>query len=39
MPAGFQIMGSAFEEATLLGLAQLYQSRTRFHRERPPLFP
>jgi len=39
MPAGFQIMGSAFEEATILGLAQLYQSRTRFHRERPPLFP
>ena len=37
MPVGFQIMGSPFEESTLLGLGALYQSRTRFHRERPPL--
>ncbi len=37
MPAGFQIMGAPFEEATLLGLGELYQSRTRFHRERPPV--
>ncbi len=38
MPAGFQIMGSPWEESTLLGLGELYQSRTRFHRERPPRF-
>jgi aspartyl-tRNA(Asn)/glutamyl-tRNA(Gln) amidotransferase subunit A len=37
MPVGFQIMGSAFEEPLLLELGRLYQSRTRFHRERPPL--
>ncbi|TMQ59441.1 MAG: amidase [Candidatus Eisenbacteria bacterium] len=38
MPAGFQIMGSAFEEGTLLHLGEAFQSRTAFHRERPPLF-
>src|SRR2546422_10402823 len=38
MPAGFQVMGAPFEEPTLLELGRLYQSRTRFHRERPPLF-
>jgi Asp-tRNA(Asn)/Glu-tRNA(Gln) amidotransferase A subunit family amidase len=38
MPVGFQIMGSAFEEPLLLELGRLYQSRTGFHRERPPLF-
>ncbi len=38
MPAGFQIVGSTFEEPLVLGLGELYQSRTRFHRERPPLF-
>ncbi len=38
MPVGFQIMGAPFEESLLLGLGELYQSRTRFHRERPPLF-
>jgi aspartyl-tRNA(Asn)/glutamyl-tRNA(Gln) amidotransferase subunit A len=38
MPAGFQIMGSPFGESMLLGLGEVYQSRTRFHRERPPLF-
>ncbi|HXF58923.1 MAG TPA: amidase [Candidatus Saccharimonadales bacterium] len=37
MPIGFQIMGSAWDESTLLSLGMLYQSRTRFHRERPPL--
>jgi len=37
MPVGFQIMGAPFEESTLLGLGELYQSRTRFHRERPPI--
>ncbi|HMI32055.1 MAG TPA: amidase [Candidatus Limnocylindrales bacterium] len=38
MPVGFQIMGAAFLESTLLELGEVYQSRTRFHRERPPLF-
>jgi aspartyl-tRNA(Asn)/glutamyl-tRNA(Gln) amidotransferase subunit A len=38
MPVGFQIMGAPFSESTLLGLGDLYQSRTRFHKERPPLF-
>jgi len=38
MPVGFQIMGSAFEEATLLHLGEVYQSRTRFHQAHPPLF-
>ena len=38
MPAGFQIMGPAFEEATLLHLGEVFQARTGFHRERPPLF-
>jgi aspartyl-tRNA(Asn)/glutamyl-tRNA(Gln) amidotransferase subunit A len=38
MPVGFQIMGSAFEEPLLLELGRHYQSRTGFHRERPPLF-
>jgi aspartyl-tRNA(Asn)/glutamyl-tRNA(Gln) amidotransferase subunit A len=38
MPAGFQIMGAPFSESTLLGLGELYQSRTRFHKERPPIF-
>ena len=37
MPVGFQIMGAPFEESMLLGLGELYQSRTRFHRERPPI--
>jgi aspartyl-tRNA(Asn)/glutamyl-tRNA(Gln) amidotransferase subunit A len=38
MPAGFQIMGAPFSESTLLGLGEVYQARTRFHKERPPLF-
>jgi aspartyl-tRNA(Asn)/glutamyl-tRNA(Gln) amidotransferase subunit A len=38
MPAGFQIMGAAFEEGLLLDLGDVYQSRTRFHEERPPRF-
>jgi aspartyl-tRNA(Asn)/glutamyl-tRNA(Gln) amidotransferase subunit A len=37
MPAGFQIMGSAFEEGLLCDLGERYQARTRFHRERPPI--
>ncbi len=37
MPAGFQIVGAPFEEATLLDLGDLYQSRTSHHRERPAI--
>ncbi|HEY6050876.1 MAG TPA: amidase [Thermoanaerobaculia bacterium] len=37
MPAGFQIMGSAFEEGLLLDLGEAFQTRTNYHRERPPL--
>jgi aspartyl-tRNA(Asn)/glutamyl-tRNA(Gln) amidotransferase subunit A len=37
MPAGFQIVGAPFEEATLLDLGDRFQQRTDFHRERPPL--
>jgi len=35
MPAGFQIMGSAFEESLLLDLGEAYQKRTRHHLARP----
>jgi aspartyl-tRNA(Asn)/glutamyl-tRNA(Gln) amidotransferase subunit A len=37
MPAGFQIMGPAFEEGLLCDLGEVYQARTRHHFERPPL--
>ena len=37
MPAGFQLVGSPFEEATLLDLGEVYQARTRHHRQHPAL--
>lgn len=37
MPLSFQIMGAPYDEATLLMLGDLYQTRTSFHRVRPPL--
>jgi aspartyl-tRNA(Asn)/glutamyl-tRNA(Gln) amidotransferase subunit A len=37
MPIGFQIVGAPFDEATLIELGELYQSRTDFHRQRPPM--
>jgi aspartyl-tRNA(Asn)/glutamyl-tRNA(Gln) amidotransferase subunit A len=37
LPAGFQIMGPAFEEGLLCDLGEVWQTRTRFHLERPPL--
>ena len=37
MPLGFQIVAAPYEESTLLDLGDLYQSRTRFHLERPPM--
>lgn len=33
LPASFQILGAPFDEATLLDLGDLYQSRTRWNRE------
>ena len=37
MPAGFQIVGSPFEEATLFDIGEAYQVRTPHHREHPAL--
>jgi Asp-tRNA(Asn)/Glu-tRNA(Gln) amidotransferase A subunit family amidase len=37
MPVGFQILAAPYNEALLLDLGERYQSRTAFHRERPPL--
>lgn len=38
MPAGFQIMGSAWDEGLLLDLGVAYQRRTNFHMQAPPAF-
>ncbi|HEX7078941.1 MAG TPA: amidase [Candidatus Eisenbacteria bacterium] len=38
MPLSVQVMGSAFEEATLLDIGERFQDRTAFHRDRPPRF-
>ncbi|HEY6572238.1 MAG TPA: amidase, partial [Candidatus Eisenbacteria bacterium] len=38
MPAGFQIMGSAWDEGLLLDLGEAYQRRTDFHQQAPPAF-
>jgi len=37
LPASFQIMGSAWDEALLCDLGEAYQGATAFHKERPPL--
>jgi aspartyl-tRNA(Asn)/glutamyl-tRNA(Gln) amidotransferase subunit A len=37
MPVGFQVMGAPYDEATILDVAEAWQKRTGFHRERPPL--
>jgi aspartyl-tRNA(Asn)/glutamyl-tRNA(Gln) amidotransferase subunit A len=37
MPVGFQIVAAPFQEALLLDLGDLYQSRTSHHLKRPPL--
>jgi aspartyl-tRNA(Asn)/glutamyl-tRNA(Gln) amidotransferase subunit A len=37
MPAGFQLVGAPFEEATLFDLGELYQSRTSHHRKHPAI--
>lgn len=37
MPVGFQFVAAPWDEALLLDLGELWQTRTRFHAERPPL--
>jgi aspartyl-tRNA(Asn)/glutamyl-tRNA(Gln) amidotransferase subunit A len=37
MPVSFQIMGPPWSEGLLLDLGELYQSRTHWHLERPPI--
>jgi aspartyl-tRNA(Asn)/glutamyl-tRNA(Gln) amidotransferase subunit A len=38
LPAGFQIMGSAWDEGLLLDLGEAYQRRTDHHRRQPPAY-
>ena len=37
LPVGLQIMGKAFDEATILSLGHAYQKGTDWHKRRPPL--
>ncbi|HTM57807.1 MAG TPA: amidase [Candidatus Udaeobacter sp.] len=37
MPVSMQIMGAPFDEATLIELGERWQTRTKFHLERPPV--
>ena len=37
LPIGFQIMAAPFDEALLIELGELWQSKTKFHLERPPV--
>jgi aspartyl-tRNA(Asn)/glutamyl-tRNA(Gln) amidotransferase subunit A len=39
LPIGLQLIGRAFDEATLLRTAQAYEAATDWHTRRPPLFP
>jgi aspartyl-tRNA(Asn)/glutamyl-tRNA(Gln) amidotransferase subunit A len=36
LPVGLQIMGGAFEEATVLRVAHAYEQATEWHKRRPP---
>lgn len=36
LPVGMQVVGKPLDEARVLSVAALYQSRTTWHRERPP---
>lgn len=36
-PSSFTIIGQLYEDEAVLALASLFQSRTGFHRERPPI--
>ena len=37
LPVGLQIVGKPFDEAALLAVGQTFQTRTSWHRERPPV--
>jgi aspartyl-tRNA(Asn)/glutamyl-tRNA(Gln) amidotransferase subunit A len=37
LPVGLQIVGKAFDEAGILGIAHAYEQATEWHRRRPPL--
>ena len=37
MPASFQVVAAPFEDATLLDLGEMFQTRTRFHRRHPAI--
>lgn len=37
LPIGLQVLGRAFDEATILRVAYAYEQNTSWHRERPPL--
>jgi len=37
LPTAIQFLGRAFSEATLLAIANAYQSKTDWHRQRPPV--
>ena len=37
-PTGFQMIGQLYSEAAALTLARVYQQRTGFHRQHPPMF-
>ncbi len=37
LPVGLQVIGKAFDEATILSLGHAYQEVTDWHRKRPPL--
>ena len=39
LPIGLQIMGGAFDEATVLRVAHAYESATEWHRQRPQMVP
>ena len=39
LPIGLQIMGGAFDEATVLRVAHAYESATEWHRQRPQIEP
>jgi len=37
LPVGVQVFGNAFDEATILRVADAYERVTRWHQMRPPL--
>ncbi|RAI42989.1 amidase [Rhodoplanes roseus] len=39
LPMGLQVLGKAFDEATMLRVAHAYETATGFHRRRPDLDP